>query len=523
MTSPAVRRDAPWLALLWLMLVAVSLTRPLLPIDETRYAAVAWEMWQRGDLLVPHLNGEPYHHKPPLLFWLIQAGWAVFGVNDWSMRLISPLFGAATMGLTHRLGRDLWPQRPQVARMAPFVLLASLLYTYFASALMFDAMLAFFVTLGYFGLVRAWRSGAGAGGFVLLSLGLGGALFAKGPVALLHLLPLALAAPWWMREQRPVWGRWYLGVLLALLGGAAMILAWAIPAGIAGGETYRNAIFWGQTANRMVKSFSHLAPWWSYLAWLPLMLAPWLLWPRWWRGLGRGLLDESGWRFVVFGALFCLLAFSLVSGKRPHYLLPEFALFALIVARSLCQSPAGRASLVLPVLGLVATGVAAIAMAPRLAAAFAGSDSVWGLYGFGALSVLCGAMLALCRPTEPWIDVRRIATATLVAACGLMLAFEVSLREPYDMDAVGERLAQFEAEGRPLAYAGDYHGQWTFPGRLRHPVAEISETGVATWLAAHREGRVLLTYRDATQVPAGTRLDYSRRYRGGWLGIVAAP
>ena len=44
--------------LIWLFLVLVGLAcRPLMPIDETRAVSVAWEMWQRGDFLVPHLNG----------------------------------------------------------------------------------------------------------------------------------------------------------------------------------------------------------------------------------------------------------------------------------------------------------------------------------------------------------------------------------------------------------------------------------------------------------------------------------
>ncbi|MBN8511312.1 MAG: glycosyltransferase family 39 protein, partial [Burkholderiales bacterium] len=208
--SPA--RDAAWLAPLLGLLTLVSLARPLLPIDETRYAGVAWEMWTRGDFLVPHRNGEAYHHKPPLLFWLMHAGWAVFGVNEWWPRLISPLFAAGTLWLTHRLGRRLWPQLPQVAQLAPFVLLSSLLFAYFATALMFDAMLAFFVALGLFGLVVAGQDGGGRG-FVWLALALGGALYAKGPVALLHLLPAALAAPWWARTPPPAgWRRWYAGV-----------------------------------------------------------------------------------------------------------------------------------------------------------------------------------------------------------------------------------------------------------------------------------------------------------------------
>jgi hypothetical protein len=58
-----------------LFAIACIWLRPLWPVDETRYASVAWEMWLRGDFLVPYINGEPYSHKPPLLFWLIHAGW----------------------------------------------------------------------------------------------------------------------------------------------------------------------------------------------------------------------------------------------------------------------------------------------------------------------------------------------------------------------------------------------------------------------------------------------------------------
>ena len=46
-----------------------------MPVDETRYLAVAWDMWREGNFLVPHLNGEPYSHKPPLLFWLIHLAY----------------------------------------------------------------------------------------------------------------------------------------------------------------------------------------------------------------------------------------------------------------------------------------------------------------------------------------------------------------------------------------------------------------------------------------------------------------
>ena len=525
-TGSEAGRDAVWLALLLGLLVAASLARPLLPIDETRYAAVAWEMWTRGDFLVPHLNGEPYHHKPPLLFWLMHAGWAVFGVNEWSPRLISPLFAAGTLALVHALGRALWPARPEVARMAPFILLSSLLFSYFASALMFDSLLSFFVALGLLGIVRAWKSGGGAGGFGLLALGMGGALYAKGPVALLHLLPLALFAPWWMREQRPRWGRWYAGVALALLGGAALILVWAIPAAWAGGEAYRNAIFWGQTAHRMVDSFAHRAPAWFYLAWLPLMLAPWLLWPRWWRNwraLPGALRQDSGLRLALLGTLFCLAFFSFVSGKRVHYLLPEFTLFALLAARALAASSVRRWGLAAPALMLAVAGAGALVATPLLAARLDGGiDAAW-LQGGGALALLAAAVLATRRPAGALRDVRRVATASVVAAFGLLVGFDGAMRERYDLGAVGARLAQFEREGRPVAIEGNYHGQWTLAGRLRQPLVELPDDGMAAWLAAHPDARGLISYREPAEIPPGLRVEVARRYRGAWLALVAAP
>src|SRR5947207_837434 len=116
------RRAALVLAALWALAVAGSLAaRPAWPIDETRYLSVGWEMWHRGDLLVPHLNGTPYSDKPPLLFWLMQAGWSVFGVNEWWPRLVPSLFALGSLFravVVGRIGapRALGSARPRLGR-----------------------------------------------------------------------------------------------------------------------------------------------------------------------------------------------------------------------------------------------------------------------------------------------------------------------------------------------------------------------------------------------------------------------
>ena len=137
----------------------------------------------------------------------------------------------------------------------------------------FDMLLRLFTLVGMHGTLLATKEKSGRG-IALLGMAIGLGVLTKGPVILLHVLPVALLAPWWHPGLR--WSRWFGGVLVAVPIGSAMALTRAVPAGLAGGQKYRSAIFWGQTAERMVKSFAHRRPAWWYLPHLPLMLFPWL-------------------------------------------------------------------------------------------------------------------------------------------------------------------------------------------------------------------------------------------------------
>lgn len=139
--------------LLWLILLLSTLVgRPLLPIDETRYLSVAWEMWQSHQFLVPHINGIPYSHKPPLLFWLIQAGWSVFGVNEWSARMTAPMFGLFAVLLTIRLSRMLWPEQRDLHKNIPYLLLGVCFWSVYGTLVMFDMLIACFSLIALMGL-----------------------------------------------------------------------------------------------------------------------------------------------------------------------------------------------------------------------------------------------------------------------------------------------------------------------------------------------------------------------------------
>ena len=289
--------------LLWSLLLAVMLTtvvvisRPVLPIDETRYLSVAWEAHQRGDHLVSHLNGEPYSHKPPLLFWLINLVWAVTGVCELAARLVAPASGLLCLVLTSLITKRLWPGNAAVTALAPVVHVSLMLWIVFCPLTMFDTLLTCCTMCSLLGVLYA-SEGSKYRGWLLAGCGMGLGILTKGPVVLVHVLPAAVMAPWWSEVVRARKVRWYSGLLSAIAIAALIALSWAIPSAAAGGPEYSNELLFGQTAGRMVNSFAHRQPFWWYLPWLPLCLMPWISFGAVWRGL-RITAFDGGMRFLV--------------------------------------------------------------------------------------------------------------------------------------------------------------------------------------------------------------------------------
>ncbi|HEV2852838.1 MAG TPA: glycosyltransferase family 39 protein [Thermoanaerobaculia bacterium] len=527
----AFRKEAAgWGGLLfaWALLAGLPLfLRPLLPIDETRYATVAWEMWVRGDFLVPRLNGHPYSDKPPLLFWLIHLGWRVFGVNEAWPRLVPALFSLANLCLTAALARRLWPDRPAVARSAPAVLIGFLLWSVFTGMLMFDMLVAFCALLALLGLLEAWRRG-GILPWLQVGTALGLGILAKGPVVFLAPLFVAVLAPWWGR--RPGWRaewRWWAGLAGAMVLAAALALAWALPAARAGGPAYGNAILFSQTGDRMVHSFAHRRPAWWYLALLPGLLFPYSLWPPLWSALGRlrsGPADP-GVRFGLAWTVPAFAAFSAISGKQPHYLLPLLPGLALLAARLLDETaPATtrwprwtRWHAALPTAFLLLVSVA-LAAAPLLA-----PRPGWPLW-VARVSPVAGVLLGLAaaaglaafhrifpgRPAAP-----TLFSLALVSA--LHAGGSAAIHQAYDIGPAARYLASAERQGRPVAWAGEYHGQLHFLGRLRRPFEQIPSGSERLWLSAHPGGEVV---EDLDRLPtAGPRPGFVQPYRTGVLAV----
>lgn len=526
----------------WLAVVGAALMlRPLLPVDETRYLAVAWEMWRDGNLLVPHLNGEPYSHKPPLLFWLIHLGWAAVGVNEWTARLVAPLAGLGTAWLAGRLARALWPDDARAAALAPMLLVGAVFFTLFTTLTMFDLLLALFALGGLLATVAAARAATPPrrlAAFALAGTAMGLGVLAKGPAILLHVLPAMILAPLWATRigsaaQAPRWSAWYAGIALSVAIAAAVGLAWAVPAALAGGGEFAHAIFIGQSAGRMVESFAHARPWWWYLALLAPLALPWPIWPRLWRATGaawRDAIADGGVRFALAWFVPAFIAFSAISGKQLHYLLPDFPALALIAAFLLSRgdrvdddSNAARRDRMLPALAAIMIGIAGAAalwlpMGKRLATALAGAEPGWlTLLAFGGAAILLSRR---CWPAGVFGRAAALACLPLLAVIAVHLAARPLLESRHDLGPLAARLAAWEKAGEAIGHIGKYHGQFHFLGRLKRPIAPLGlvNDDIPAWLARNPKGKVI-SYRDKGPPTGTVEPVLVAPYQRGWLVV----
>lgn len=302
--------------LLFIMFFTAIAFRPLLPIDETRYMTVAWEMYLCGNWFAPlTVNFQPYHHKPPMLFWLINAAWSVFGVSRWAGTLPMLLAAIVCIFLTKKLADMLFLDNRQIGQKIPLLMVGSIPFLIYSLLIMFDIMLTAFVLWALWALISYAKSGH-AKHLLWLALAMGLGVLTKGPVAWLYVIfPMLFGSLWMPHKMMPL--KWYGGCLAALLLSVIPVVLWLIPVLLQSSDKFAYWLVWEQTAGRITGNFNdaHVRPVWFYLPFLPALFLPWAIFPSLWQGLKNIVQHfKSNWavRFLLCWIIPVFIAFSFI-------------------------------------------------------------------------------------------------------------------------------------------------------------------------------------------------------------------
>lgn len=330
----ASTRHLVWLGLVMIWLGAAAIFRPLTLPDEGRYVGIAWEMLSSGDWLVPHLDGLPYFHKPPLFYWITAASLQACGPHLWCSR-IAPLLSGLAMAVA--LFRFLSLYLDQKTAAMAFVVLITQPF-FFASAQFanLDMLVAGMITLTILSAAQfVWSIEAhrpAVHHLMLAMLFAVGGVLAKGLIGLV--LPAGVILAWLMASQR--YGKirhffYWPALCLFLLVASPWFLWMEVKF-----KGFLDYFFIHHHFQRFAGShFNNQEPFWFYVPALLLLTLPSSLWvfryrrdalQRWspvQRDVGLLMLCWLG---------FILLFFSIPVSKPLGYIMPVLPALATLVA-----------------------------------------------------------------------------------------------------------------------------------------------------------------------------------------------
>jgi 4-amino-4-deoxy-L-arabinose transferase-like glycosyltransferase len=487
---------------------------PFIPIDETRYLTVAWEMKLYNSFIVPVLNGLTYAHKPPLLFWLINLDWSIFGVNEKTLRFIPILFSLLNITLVYKLALLLWKDK-RIAGYAAIILSSTFVYLVTSSLVMFDIMLTFWVLTGITGLLFL-AEGRRKVSMLLIALSIGGGILTKGPVIFIHILPAAFFYFLWKSENDIKTGNWYFRFILSMFLGIMIALLWVIPAAITGGEAYRDAILWGQTANRIVASFAHQRPVWWYVPLIPVVLFPWILLKPLWLGLST-VKKNRYFKLLIIWIVSTFILFSLISGKQIHYLIPMLPAVSLLSAKILADYAKRHGDTFrwhyLPATFYIITGILLLFLPVLNLKGDIGQIPGDALLIPAIGLIIMGAGMMFFRRLSLQNSIKITAFSTLFFIIILMIGANPIFNR-YDLHKIAGILKTKQDAGYSIVHYGEYDGQYQFLGRLKRPLTVLEDKESLHDFIQSHNNVLVLTYINRNKTTDPDSIIYQQSYMG---------
>jgi len=464
------RRDLLLLALGCTVLFGLRLgARDLWNPNEPIYGEAVREMAQRGEWLVPYVNGVAFAEKPILFYWLaLLASKLVGGVSEFSLRLPSFLAGIATVLGTCVLAR---PYAGRARALLSAVFCATLFGVFWnARFVQMDIL----VTAGTLWVVIAVTRVVDHGearlpGWILAGVLAGLGFAAKGPVA--WICPgLALVAYLVATRRLREIARW------EVLAGAATCLVVASPWYLLLLKQGRTDILvealFRQNFQRFVNPWDHEGPWWYYLQYFWVDMAPWaFLVPLAVRlerkEDGERRLAKLSWLWIAAIVLF----FSFSKSKRSPYILPIAPAVALLAGEVALSFVTGR-------LGL------------KRRAWFLGiAAALCGAFVAGGAAILVGALLRFHDPGA--IPVAFLGATAFVAGAFVavdLLRPRTRISAPFSL-AVATVVVYLAAGGVTLPALDAYKSARPLceqVGRLVRPDDEVVSYAFWNWRAEYR-------------------------------------
>ncbi|GAB5523603.1 MAG: glycosyltransferase family 39 protein [Roseivirga sp.] len=310
--------------------------------NESFYAEAVREMFESGNFLEMFYNYEARYNKPPLTYWAMAASAAVFGLNEFSLRLPIVLMGIGSIWFTYLLGRRLYGDKGGLYAMVMMAFTVQLLAVkQYASP---EIPLTFFFTATMYYFYRGYAEARSK--YLLLSYCLLGlTVLTKGfPYyvvigGIIGLFVLANGPIAWRRIRTDLkMLKLHWGIPIMLIIG----LSWIIFMYLKEGQDFWE-VYYRETFGRALTKKSNGPKPFFYLEVISWSIAPYSL--AFLYALIRWIRDRANFKKILFP--FCwfivmLVIFTIAKGKIPTYMIQAHPALLLMIVPLLLHYQPGK-------------------------------------------------------------------------------------------------------------------------------------------------------------------------------------
>ncbi len=217
--------------------------------DAGKYATVSKEIYQNGNFINLTVHDEPYDQKPPLLFWMGAAGFAIGGISNFWFKFPVFLLVLAGFYWAFKLGESLYDRK--TGMVTALLLFSSFIYSLYSMDIHTDTPLQAFVALALWQLYEFIKHGKTRHmiiGFIAVGL----AMLSKGPVGA-AIPAFAVTGHLVMKKdfKRLLDHRWYAGIIISLLVVSPALIGLMNQFGLEGLRFF----FWENMVGRITGSY----------------------------------------------------------------------------------------------------------------------------------------------------------------------------------------------------------------------------------------------------------------------------
>lgn len=305
--------------------------------DAGKYAAIARNIIENGDLINLKIHGEPYDQKPPLLFWLAALGFKLGGLHNWSFKLFPILYSFSGFWFTYKLGETLYSKK--AGKLAALMLATSWVFFLFTMDVHTDLILQANVTLAIWQLA-AFMQTKKTSNFIWAFIGVGLAMLSKGPIGA-AVSAFALGTHLLLKRQYKEFfhPRWLVGIIIALIVSSPALIGLYNQFGIEGIKFF----FIVNNVGRITGSYAgNNTDYVFYFHTLLYLVLPWTIFVIYgfYKEFGSYFHSRHKTReyYTLGGIWIFILIASIARGKAPHYVFMLIPMIFVVVANWLTKA-----------------------------------------------------------------------------------------------------------------------------------------------------------------------------------------